>query len=67
MSDIKKAIRVGLAQKNIQKQELAGRMGVTKGAVSGYMAGSGNLTIETVNKIAAALEMKTSEFVALGE
>lgn len=67
MSDIKKALRVALAQRDMNQRELAAKMKVTEGAAHHWVATDRSMTMKTINRIAKALKMKTSELVALGE
>lgn len=65
--DTSKALRIALAQRNMSRKELAERIGITQNHMSRLSTGSVMIQGETLNKIAAALLMKASEFLALGE
>lgn len=65
--DTAKALRVALAMKNMKRQDLAAKVSVSVNHMSRLATGSQPLQGELMNKVAAALGMKTSEFVALGE
>lgn len=65
--DTSKALRVALAQRNMSRKELAERIGVTQNHMSRLAVGTVMIQGDTLNKIAAALQMKASEFLALGE
>lgn len=66
-SDIKKAIRIGLVKRDMQQKDLAAKLEVTQQTVSQMLAPGSDLRMETVDRIAAALDYTTSELVALGE
>lgn len=62
--NIKKAVKVALAQKGLAYSDLAERMGVS----TAYLYNLGqNVTSKTIQSLAESLEMKASELVALGE
>lgn len=62
--NIKKAVKVALAQKGLAYSDLAKRMGVSTAYLYNL---SPNVTSKTMQSIAEALGMKASELVALGE
>jgi DNA-binding Xre family transcriptional regulator len=62
--NIKKALKVALAQKGMTYIELAEKMGVGKAMLYNL---KGNVNTSTVQSMCDALGMKFSEFVALGE
>lgn len=64
--NIKKGIRVALAQKGLTQGLLASKIGMTGPALS-QMLNRKSITSEKLAQIAGALEMKASELVALGE
>ncbi|WVH05536.1 hypothetical protein KKJFFJLC_00041 [Vibrio phage vB_VpaS_PGB] len=64
--DIKKSISVALAKKGMTRQQLADLMGVSRTRVYA-IAQQKAAKHETIEKVASALEMKVSEFIALGE
>jgi ribosome-binding protein aMBF1 (putative translation factor) len=67
MADIKKALRVALAQRDMSQRDLAKKLKVTEGAVHHWVSTERSMTLRTINVIAKALKLKTSELVALGE
>ena len=67
MADIKKALRVALAKADMNHSDLARKMKVTEGAVHHWVVSDRSMRIDTINKIAKALKLKTSELVELGE
>ena len=67
MTDIQKALRVAMAQRDMNQRELAKKMKVTEGAVHHWVATGRRMRIDTINKIAKALKLKTSELMELGE
>lgn len=64
--DIKKSIRVALATKAMNQVDLATALGMSPSAVS-QMLSRESITSKNIEKIAAALGMKASELVAMGE
>lgn len=67
MADIKKALRVALAQRDMTQGDLAKKLKVTEGAANHWVSGKRMLNLRTINKIAKALKLKSSELLALGE
>jgi len=65
--DVAKALRVALAMRNMKRQDLAAKICISVNHMSRLATGSVSLQGELMNKVAAALDMKVSEFVALGE
>jgi transcriptional regulator with XRE-family HTH domain len=64
--NIGKSIKVALAMKGMTQKELAKRLDITPPALS-QLAGQESCTGATIGRLATALQMKASEFVALGE
>jgi len=64
--NIRKSISVALAQKDINRVQLAEIMGVSRQRVYA-IALQKSVRRETIMKLAAAFDMKVSEFIALGE
>lgn len=62
--NIKKALKVALAQKGMTYIELAEKMGVGKAMLYNL---KGNVNTSTIQSICDALGMRFSEFVKLGE
>lgn len=64
--NVGKSIKVALAKKEMNQQDLAEKMDVTKPYVS-QLAGKAHAGMGTVVILAAAFGMSVSEFIALGE
>lgn len=62
--NLKKALKIALAQKGMTYIELAEKMGVTKARLYNLKENSNTSSIQA---IASSLGMKVSEFIALGE
>lgn len=62
--NIKKALKTALAQREMTYIELAEKMGLTVHRLYGLKE---NTSSKSIQEIATALDMKFSEFVALGE
>lgn len=67
MADIKKSLRVALAQRNMTQTELAELLEVTPQMVSRWISSEADLNVKTVGRIAEVLGLSVSELVALGE
>ena len=65
--NLKKAIRIAMATKEMEQKDIAAASGITPGHLSTVVNGKHSATIPTVQKIADALDMKLSELIALGE
>lgn len=65
--DTAKALRVALAQRNMTRKDLAEAVGLSQNQVSRLATGIQTIQGDTLNNIAAAVGMKSSEFLALGE
>lgn len=65
--NFKKAILISIAQKGIDRKEFCRLAGITNGYVSEVINGKINPKIDTIERMAAALDLKVSEFIALGE
>lgn len=65
--DTAKALRVAMAKTKTKQKDLAAAVGLTVQQISRLSVGTQTIQGETLNKIAAALGMKSSEFLALGE
>lgn len=61
-----KSMRVALAQRNMTQTNLAAKIGLTQAAISG-LANRTNWNCESLVRVANGLNLKVSEFVALGE
>lgn len=60
------ALDVALAKRQRSQQWLSEKLGVTSGAIA-TMRRNSNPTVNKLNDVCEALEMKVSEFAALGE
>jgi len=65
--DISRSIRVGLACRKVTSKDLADRVGISESYLSRLKQGYKVPTIQTLDLIAASLEYRVSEFIALGE
>ena len=61
-----KSIKVALAKAGLSQRQLADRMELSAPFIT-KLANKRTANLETVDKIAAALGMKASELIALGE
>ena len=64
--NIGKSLKMALAKRDMNQTQLAAQMKCTRVWV-GRLANSQSASGPTIEQLAAALEMKVSEFVALGE
>ena len=64
--NIKKSIKIALVEREQNQEWLAGQVGVSRGAIS-LVLSRNSVTSQLLEKIAAALEYKVSELIALGE
>lgn len=64
--NVGKSIRVALAKKGMTQRQLAEQLGMLPTSLS-QLASQQSCTGATLEKLARALGMKASEFVALGE
>lgn len=67
MADIKKALRVALAQRKMTQTELAEKLQVSRAQVNMWVTSNRDMHSKTLNRIAEVLEISTSELIALGE
>lgn len=65
--DTSKALRLALAGKKMKQRELAVMVGLSARQISNLAQGYQVIQGDTLNRIAAAFGMKSSEFLALGE
>lgn len=65
--DTGKALRLALAGRKMKRKELAVMVGLSEGYISRLAVGKAPIQGDVLNEIAAALGMKTSEFLRLGE
>lgn len=64
--NIKKSLTIALAQRNMKKQELAEALNVDPRQVSMWQSRN-STTLAMMQAISSTLDMKLSEFIALGE
>lgn len=64
--NLRKSIKVALAQRGISQKALAKQLGMSETGLS-QLAAQTSCTGATLQKLADAFDMKVSEFVALGE
>ena len=67
MLNLKKALKRGMAEAEINQAELAKRIGRSISMMSLMINGNRSINLLTLEKIAAALGMKLSALIALGE
>lgn len=67
MANIGKCIRIALAYKGWKQGDLAKKLRVQPAAISNLATNRTSPNIDTVQNLAAAFDMKLSEFIALGE
>jgi transcriptional regulator with XRE-family HTH domain len=64
--NVGKSIKVALAKRGVTQVDMAKKMGCGRVWLS-RLANSRSASMNTVEELAAAFDMKVSEFVALGE
>lgn len=64
--NIKKSVNIALANKELTKHDLSKRLGVSRARLYAMLKQQ-SINTETLHLIAKALDMKTSELIALGE
>lgn len=64
--DLKKSIRMAAAMNDTTQTEIAEKSGFSSAQMS-LLLSRGSCTTSTLSKIAAALDMKVSELIKLGE
>ncbi len=62
---IKRSLNICMAKRDMKITDVAEKLGVTKQAIYNYMLKDARLS--TIDKLAKLFNMKTSEFLALGE
>lgn len=65
--NLPKSIRVGMAMRGMDQGDLALATGIHRSNISKMINGKMTITDERLGEIAAALNMKVSNFVRLGE
>lgn len=64
--NIGKSLKMSLLKNDMEQSDLAGKMGIHQSHVSKISCGK-TITTETLERMAAAFNMKVSEFIAIGE
>lgn len=64
--NLRKSIKMCLAEKGMAQKDLAEKLGMSQTSMS-QLAAQKSCTGATLQKLADAFDMKVSEFVALGE
>jgi transcriptional regulator with XRE-family HTH domain len=64
--NIGRSIKIAVAKRGIKQKDLAEQMGVTPSSIS-QLASQASCTGDTLARLAAAFNMKVSDFIALGE
>lgn len=64
--NLRKSIKVALAQRGISQKSLADQIGMSETGIS-QLAAQKSCTGATLQKLATAFDLKVSEFIALGE
>lgn len=67
MADIKKALRVALAERGWKQTDLAEKMNVSRSQVNRWVSTDADVGMEALGRIAETFGMTVSELVALGE
>lgn len=67
MADIKKALRVALAERDMKQTDLAKKLDVSPQQVYRWVSTDADVGMEALTKIAGAFGISVSELVALGE
>lgn len=61
-----KSLKVALAMRGVKRQDLAKELGVVPQQVSNWVT-SGKISNDNLKRVCAALKMKVSYFIELGE
>lgn len=65
--DIRKSIKIACAKKDISQKELAVISGLSETAISQLINGRRQFTQQSLGRLCEAFDLKSSEFIALGE
>lgn len=65
--NLKKAIKIALAQRDLNQKQLCKRAKINEGTLSKTLLNKTNPSVKTIEKIAKAMNMEYSELIALGE
>lgn len=65
--NVARSIKKGLVDRGMSQTELAAKVGSKPAYISNLATGKATASEEMLKKISDALDMKVSEFVALGE
>lgn len=64
--NVGRSLKMALAKKGMKQSELASKLKHTRQWIS-RLANSNNASMATIEAVSSALDMKASEFLALGE
>lgn len=64
--NIGKSLKIALLKHNMEQSDLAEKIGIHQSNISRISCGK-TITTETLGRLAAAFNMKVSEFLAIGE
>lgn len=64
--NLRKSVMIALAHREMKQKDLADQIGMSQGSMSQLMNQT-SCTGATLQKLAAAFDMKVSEFIKLGE
>lgn len=65
--NLRRALKIAMANKEIDQQQLSELSGVNKATLSATMNDKSSPSIKTVEKLAKVFDMPLSELIALGE
>lgn len=65
--NLKKSFKVALAMRDMDKQELAAKMKVTKQFLTNVTSGRGSMSVSKLDEAAGILGFKLWEFIKLGD
>ena len=64
--DLRKSLRVAIANKGVKHKDLARQLGTTTQQISNWLK-SGKMKQDSMASVSKALDVSVSEFIALGE
>ena len=64
--DLRKSLRLAIANKGIKKSQLAEKLGTSSQQVSNWLR-TGKMKQSSLEEVSAAFDMSVSQFIALGE
>lgn len=65
--NLSKSMKIAMAKRGINQTELASASGISAGTISKLSQSKGGLSMDTVERIAGAMDYSLGEFIALGE